>query len=68
MGFHGGADGGLAGAGEELGGLSEGGAGQEVISGRHGLRPETDEARLKTGLQFRGIEMTMFVFPVSLEM
>lgn len=50
MGFHGGPDGGLEGAGEELGGLSEGRSAKE-ISGRHGrngVRPEMEEMRLNT--------------------
>ena len=47
MGFHGDADGRLEGAGEELGGLSERGSGEEVF-GRHGpngLRPQMQEMR-----------------------
>lgn len=49
MGFHGGADGGLEGAGKQLGGVSKRGSGKEIF-GRHrrdGVRQEMEEMMLR---------------------
>lgn len=51
MGLHGGADGGLEGAREELGGLSEGGSGKALFARhrRDEVRSEVEEMRFDQG-------------------